>query len=205
MSILRQSLALQVIPTDNNPEGLKYPGTLATLEERCILVRMEPDFAGVAATAPVRVEFTMSNFRFHFDAAVESRDPAYIRIAKPTKIFKSTIRKARRLQLNTQIGYNIWTEPGHHNAVLTDLSAVGMKFITDRMLPRSTLLGVNVYIPGKTLRFNCQAMVRWCTRDLEVETKYTCGALFTTLSGEATRRVEKFIGDELRATGQEIS
>lgn len=206
MSILRQSLALQIIPIDDNPEGLKFPGVLEQLEEQHIKVKMEPDFDSAPRSDIVRVEFTMANFKFHFDAALApEREGQFIRLAKPTKIFKSTIRKGQRLKLNTQIGYNVWTEPGQHNATLTDLSSVGMKFITNRHLPKNTLLSVNVYFPGKSLRFICQAMVRWCTRDLEIETRYVCGVIFTTLSNDATKRVEKFIADELKNGGTEAS
>lgn len=206
MSILSKSLALQIIPVDDNPEGLKFPGILEELQERHIKVKMEPDFAAAPRSETVRVEFTMANFKFHFDSAmVQNSDGSFILISKPTKIFKSTIRKAQRLRLNTQIGYNVWTEPGLHNAVLTDLSSVGMKFIATRPLAKNTLLSVNVYIPGKSLRFICQAMVRWCTRDLEIETRYVCGAIFTTLSNEATKRVEKFIADELKNGDAEAS
>ncbi len=204
MSILRQSLALQIIPADDNPEGLKYPGILEELQEQHIKVKMEPDFASAPKSDMARVEFTMANFKFHFDSAISpARDGNFIHITKPTKIFKSTIRKAKRLHLNTPIGYNVWTEPGLHNAILTDLSSVGMKFIADRPLQKNTLISVNVYFPGKSLRFICQAMVRWCTRDLEMETRYTCGIIFTTLSNDATKRVEKFIEDELKNGGTE--
>lgn len=204
MSILRQSLALQIIPVDDNPEGLKFPGILEELQENFIKVRMEPDFASAPKSHLARVEFTMANFKFHFDSTITPEPGgSFICITKPTKIFKSTIRKAKRLKLNTQIGYNVWTEPGLHNAILTDLSSVGMKFITNRPLQKNTLLSVNVYIAGKSLRFICQAMVRWCTRDLEIETRYTCGAIFTTLSNDATKRVEKFIEDELKSGGME--
>jgi c-di-GMP-binding flagellar brake protein YcgR len=191
---------------DDNPEGLKFPGVLEVLDEKHIKVKMEPDFVRAPRSAVVRVEFTMANFKFHFDSTVDvKREGDFICIVKPSRIFKSTIRKGKRLKLNTQIGYNVWTEPGLHNAILTDLSSVGMKFITTRPLVKDTLLNVNVYLPGKSLRFICQAMVRWCIRDAEVETKYTCGVLFTTLSNDATKRVEKFIADELKGAGEEAS
>lgn len=202
MSILRQSLALQIIPADENPEGRKYQGILETLEDRHIKVRMDPVYREAPVSPLARVEFTMANFRFHFDSSVEpdgARD--IIAISKPTKIFKSTIRKSSRLRLDVTIGYNIWTEPGRYEATLTDLSSVGMKVLTDRMLPKNTLINVNVYLPGKSLRFICQGIVRWCTRSLEVEARYACGVLFTTLSNEATKRVEKFIREELDKNG----
>lgn len=202
MSILRQSLALQIIPADENPEGRKYQGILETLEDRHIKVRMDPAYREVPASQLVRVEFTMANFRFHFDSTVEPNGTGdIIAISKPTKIFKSTIRKSPRLRLDVTIGYNIWTEPGRFEATLTDLSSVGMKMITDRMLPKNTLININVYLPGKSLRFICQGIVRWCTRSLEVEANYTCGVLFTTLSNDATKRVEKFIREEQDKTG----
>ena len=69
------------------------------------------------------------------------------------------------------------------------------------MLPKNTLININVYLPGKSLRFICQGIVRWCTRSLQVEADYTCGVLFTTLSNDATKRVEKFIKEELDKTG----
>jgi len=201
MSILRQSLALQVMPIDDNPEGLKYQGILEELEDRHIKVRMDPEFVHAPVSDIVRVEFAIANFKFRFDAPMSSkREGNFIRISKPTQIYKSIIRKAPRLHLNTQISYNVWTEPGQHSAILTDLSSVGMKMITTRQLAKNTLLSVNVYIPGKSLRFICQAMVRWCTRDLDIDAKYTCGVLFTTLSTEATKRVEKFIGEEIGKT-----
>ncbi len=202
MSILRQSLALQLIPADENPEGSKYQGILASLEDRHIKVRMDPAYREAPASQAVRVEFTMANFRFHFDSTVEANGAGdIISISKPTKIFKSTIRKSQRLQLDVTIGYNIWTEPGRFEATLTDLSSVGMKVFTDRMLPKNTLLNINVYLPGKTLRFICQGIVRWCTRSLEIDARYSCGVLFTTLSNDATKRVEKFIADELGNNG----
>ncbi len=202
MSILRQSLALQIIPADENPEGRKYQGILETLEDRHIKVRMDPAYREAPASEAVRVEFTMANFRFHFDSSAErAASGDIISISKPTKIFKSTIRKSPRLRLNVTIGYNIWTEAGRFEATLTDLSAVGLKMITDRMLPKNTLININVYLPGKALRFICQGIVRWCTRSLEVEANYTCGVLFTTLSNDATKRVEKFIKEELDKTG----
>lgn len=202
MSILRQSLPLQIIPADENPEGLKYQGVLDSLEDHHIKVRMDPAFLGAPASAALRVEFTMANFRFHFDSTIAGdRTGDIISIAKPTKIFKSTIRKSARLALDVTIGYNIWTEPGRYDGVLTDLSSVGLKMFTDRMLPKNTLINLNVYLPGKALRFICQGIVRWCTRSLDAETRYTCGVLFTTLSNDATKRVEKFIQDELGRVG----
>ncbi len=202
MSILRQSLALQIIPADENPEGRKYQGILETLEDRHIRVKMDPAYLEAPPSEAVKVEFTMANFRFHFDSSAERAAPGdIISITKPTKIFKSTIRKSPRLSLNVTIGYNIWTEPGRYEATLTDLSAVGMKMIADRMLPKNTLININVYLPGKSLRFICQGIVRWCTRSLQVEADYTCGVLFTTLSNDATKRVEKFIKEELEKTG----
>ncbi len=202
MSILRQSLALQIIPADENPEGRKYQGVLETLEDSHIKVRMDPVYRDAPASKQVRVEFTMANFRFHFDSDVEADGAGdIIAITKPTKIFKSTIRKSSRLRLDVTIGYNIWTEPGRYEATLTDLSSVGMKVLTDRMLPKNTLINVNVYLPGKSLRFICQGIVRWCTRSLEMEARYSCGVLFTTLSNEATKRVEKFIKEELGKNG----
>ncbi|MFO1471162.1 MAG: PilZ domain-containing protein [Turneriella sp.] len=201
MSILRQSLALQIIPADENPEGKKYQGILETLEDRYIQVRMDPSYREAPPSELLRVEFTMANFRFHFDSAIEPNGAGdIISIVKPTKIYKSTIRKSPRLRLDLGIGYNLWTEPGRYEATLTDLSAVGMKMFTDRMLPKNTLINMNVYLPGKSLRFICQGIVRWCTRSLETETKYGCGVLFTTLSNDATKRVEKFIKEELEKT-----
>lgn len=202
MSILRQSLALQIIPADENPEGRKYQGVLETLEDSVIKVRMDEAYREAPPSQLVRVEFTMANFRFHFDSASEGDISGdIISITKPTKIFKSTIRKAQRLKLDVTIGYNIWTEPGRFEATLTDLSSVGMKMYTDRMLPKNTLININVYLPGKSLRFICQGIVRWCTRSLEIESRYTCGVLFTTLSNDATKRVEKFIKEEHEKSG----
>lgn len=202
MSILRQSLALQIIPADENPEGRKYQGILETLEDSVVKVRIDQAYRDAPPSQLVRVEFTMANFRFHFDSSVDGNISGdIISIAKPTKIFKSTIRKALRLQLDLTIGYNIWTEPGRFEATLTDLSSVGMKMLTDRMLPKNTLINLNVYLPGKSLRFICQGIVRWCTRSLEIETRYTCGVLFTTLSNDATKRVEKFIKEEHEKAG----
>lgn len=201
MSILRQSLALQIIPVDDNPEGLKFPGVLETLEDRHIKVRMDPVFKEAPASQVIRVEFTMANFRFHFDSSVDGAPEGdIISIMKPTKIFKSIIRKAPRLQLHVAIGYNIWTEPGRFDATVTDLSSVGMKMTIDRMLPKNTLINVNVYLPGKSLRFICQGIVRWCTRNIDMDSEYTSGVLFTTLSNDATKRVEKFILEETAKT-----
>ena len=113
MSILRQSLPLQIVPVDDNPEGLKFPGVLEALEEQHIKVKMDADFLSAPRSEIVRVEFTMANFKFHFDSHIDARrDGNFIRVTKPTKIYKSTIRKGQRLRLNTQIGYNVWTEPG---------------------------------------------------------------------------------------------
>lgn len=202
MSILRQSLPIQIVPADDNPEGRKYQGILKTVEDRCIKVQMESSYRDAPPSVPVRVEFTVSNYHFHFDSTLEpNADGDIITIVKPTKIFRTMIRKSRRLKMNINIRYSIWTEPGLHEATLTDLSAVGMKILTDRMLPKNTLIHITVYVPGKSLRFICQGLVRWCTRNLDIETRYTAGVLFTTLSNEATKRVEKFIAEELDKHG----
>jgi hypothetical protein len=198
MSVLRQNLPLQIMPTDNNPEGLKFQGILEELANTEIHVRMGDDFANAPDSEALRVYFILANYSFRFD----TRRTAPIRgnlltIAKPTQLYRSVIRKARRLSLHANITFNIWTEPGLHNAVLTDLSSVGMKMTTTRLLPKGTLISVNVYLPGKSIRFICQAIVRWCTRLLTVEPQYICGVQFTTLSDEATKRIEKFIQEEL--------
>lgn len=199
MSILRQSLALQIMPIDDNPEGNRYQGVLETLGDRHLAVRVDDDYLNAPASELVRVEFTMANFRFRFDSQVETeRDGKLIRIVKPTKLFKSVIRKGQRLKLDLLIGYNVWTEPGRYEATLTDLSSVGLRMLTNRQLQKNTLISVNVYLPGKSLRFICQGLVRWCTRETSDEQRYTCGVLFTTLSNEATKRVERFVAEELQ-------
>ena len=199
MSILRQSLALQIMSIDDNPEGNRYQGILETLGDRHLTVRVDDDYLNAAASEAVKVEFTMANFRFRFDSQVEAeRNGKLIRIVKPTKLFKSVIRKGQRLKLDSVIGYNVWTEPGRYEATLTDLSPVGLRMVTDRQLAKNTLISVNVYLPGKSLRFICQGLVRWCTRETSEERRYTCGVLFTTLSNEATKRVERFVAEELQ-------
>ncbi|AFM11849.1 PilZ domain-containing protein [Turneriella parva] len=199
MSILRQSLALQIMPIDDNPEGNRYQGVLENLGDTHLTVRVDEDFLNAPLSEPVRVDFTMSNFRFRFDSQVEAaRQGNLIRILKPTKLYKSVIRKGQRLKLDAVIGYNVWTEPGRYEAVITDLSPIGLRMITDRQLPKNTLISVNVYLPGKSLRFICQGLVRWCTRETTEERRYTCGVLFTTLSNESTKRVEKFVAEELQ-------
>ncbi len=199
MSILRQSLALQIMPIDDNAEGRRYQGVLETLGDRHLSVRVDDDYLAAPVSEAVQIEFTMANFRFRFDSMVEpQREGKLIRIVKPTKLYKSVIRKGQRMKLDSVIGYNVWTEPGRYEATVTDLSSVGLRMITDRQLAKNTLISVNVYLPGKSLRFICQGLIRWCTRETSEERRYTCGVLFTTLSNEATKRIEKFVTEELQ-------
>lgn len=197
MSILRQSLPLQIMPFDDNPEGSRFQGILEMLGDRHLSVRVDDDYLAAPTSERVQVEFTMANFRFRFDSSVEQqREGKLIRIIKPTKLYKSVIRKGQRMKLDSVIGYNVWTEPGRYDATVTDLSAVGLRMVTDRQLAKNTLISVNVYLPGKSLRFICQGLIRWCTRETTEERRYTCGVLFTTLSNEATKRIERFVSEE---------
>ncbi len=187
------------MPIDDNAEGRRYQGVLETLGDRHLSVRVDDDYLGAPVSEAVQIEFTMANFRFRFDSMVEpQREGKLIRIVKPTKLYKSVIRKGQRMKLDSVIGYNVWTEPGRYEATVTDLSSVGLRMITDRHLAKNTLISVNVYLPGKSLRFICQGLIRWCTRETTEERRYTCGVLFTTLSNEATKRIEKFVTEELQ-------
>ncbi len=200
--MLHQKLPLQIMPIDENPEGKRFAGLLRAVEKAAILVDMEPEFKEYDQSDTVHVEFIMKNFRFSFDTEkLPDSQSHLLHLVKPQKIHRSVLRKAERLLLSEKFTYTIWTEQGLHEAELRDISANGIRFETQHQLAKNTLLSVNVYLRGQAIRFICQAIVRWCVRELSVEPKYICGALFTTLSREATERLSKFISEQRKKLG----
>lgn len=206
MSILSQNLPLQILPLDDNPEGNRYQAILEGLESERVRIRVDESFTALAnAGSKVRIEFTMGRYQFRFDTEiVEKIAPLQVAIRKPREIRKSTIRSSPRLAMHTPINYNIWTQKGIHTGTITDLSTVGLKMLIKQALPKNTLLGLTIAIPGKALRFICQGIVRWCRIEPDLPGQYTCGVMFTTLSNEAQQRLGKYIEQELSDTGSGI-
>ncbi|MCX7632509.1 MAG: PilZ domain-containing protein [Turneriella sp.] len=204
MSILKQNLPLSLMPLDYNPEGTRYQVILEGLTNDKVLLRVDDSLRNMLQeNLPVRIEFVMGKFQFRFDTHVVSYpDSKFIAIQKPREIRKSTIRASRRLPLHTDMTFNIWTQPGFHNAKLTDISSVGIRMLTKMPLAKNTLIGVTIQIPGKALRVICQGIVRWCRVEEELAGHYSCGVMFTTLSNDAAQRLEKYIDAELALRGE---
>ena len=201
MSLLQKSMPIQVIPLVDNQQGNKYQGVLQSLDSEFIVISVDPEYLQQPPSEAVRLEFTMQNYQYHFDSEVVSRSGnALLSIKKPTKLYRSAIRRGRRLSVCLPINFTIWTETGRYDATMTDLSPVGLKMQASRFLQKNTLLSLNVYIPGK-LRFICQGLVRWCRSDPGAEGVYECGVLFTTLSNDAAKRVARYVEEELSKQG----
>ncbi|MCC5814860.1 MAG: PilZ domain-containing protein [Leptospira sp.] len=198
MSVFQQNLPIQIIPIENNEQGLKYQGLFDSMEPDSMKIKMDDTFFEAKVENQISVEFSMSNFNFQFESILlPKRDGNCIHIAKPKVIHKSQIRKAQRLKTNIKFNYTIWTEGGRYEGTITDLSVVGIKIFTQKELRRNTLVSINVYVPGHDLRFICQGLVKWVKQDADYETDFTCGIMFTTLSIDSMKKVDKFIKNNM--------
>lgn len=200
MSVFQQNLPIQIIPSLDNEEGIKYQGILEGMESDSMKIRMDDSFFQQPISNSISVEFTMSSYNFQFESDITKTDEAsYIHIAKPKVIHKSQIRKSPRLRTKIPFHYTIWTEGGRFDGVITDISTVGIKITTLKQLKKNSLLSVNIYVPGE-LRIICQALVMWCKQNPEDEYYFVSGIKFTTLSIDSMKKVDKYIRDKISQT-----
>lgn len=204
MSILKQNLPVQILPLENNEDGIKYQGILENLEPNSIKVKMGDDFYKVTIEGPIQVEFTMSSYNFRFESAVLSKAHPSIQIKKPSTIHKSQIRKTQRIKTEQKISFTMWTEGGRYDATMTDLSTVGIKMVSGKLLHKNTLISMNVFFPGESLRFICQGLVMWCRVTPESDLFYESGVKFTTLSIDAMKKVDRYIKERLHKDGLDM-
>ncbi|MCC6275296.1 MAG: PilZ domain-containing protein [Leptospiraceae bacterium] len=204
MSILKQNLPVQIVPIEDNEDGLKYQGILENLEPQSIKIQMGEDFFRSNIHGKIQVEFTMSSYNFRFDSAVITQGSPYIHIKKPAAIHKSQIRKSPRVKTDQKISFTMWTEGGRYEATMTDLSTVGIKMISQKLLHKNTLISLNVFFPGESLRFICQGLVMWCRVTPESDLFYESGIKFTTLSIEAMKKVDRYIKERLHKESLEL-
>ena len=199
MSIFRQNLPVQIIPKSNNPEGIKYQGILEVMESVNMKIKVDESFFTKEISGNIDVEFSMASFNFKFESKImPGKEEFSIWIQKPNVIHKSQIRKTLRAKTDVKFTYTLWTEGGRFEATMTDLSIVGIKMIGAKELQKNTLLSLNVFIPGASLRFICQGLVMWCRPHPEMEYMYETGVKFTTLSIDAIKKVDKFVKDKLQ-------
>ena len=197
MSILKQNLPVQILPKKDNEEGLKFQGILENLEPLSIKIKMGDDFFTASVDGLIQVEFTMSNYNFRFDSAIINKNSPIIHINKPATIHKSQIRKSPRIKTDQKISFTMWTEGGRYDATMTDLSTVGIKMVTQKLLHKNTLISMNVFFPGESLRFICQGLVMWCRVTPESDMFYEVGVKFTTLSIDAMKKVDRYIRERI--------
>ncbi|TGN17590.1 PilZ domain-containing protein [Leptospira idonii] len=201
MSAFQQNLPVQIFPQENNPEGKKFQGILDALESDRMKIKIDENFLREKISGSILVEFSMSNYNFQFRSSIlPEREGEYISIHKPKIIHKSQIRKTERLKTYIQFSFTLWTEGGRYEGVITDISTVGIKMTSHKEIPKNTILSLNVYIPGQTLRFICQGLVMWCKKDPNREDLFLSGVKFTTLSIDAMKKVEKYILEHLNTS-----
>ncbi|MBE7413114.1 MAG: PilZ domain-containing protein [Leptospiraceae bacterium] len=197
MSILKQNLPVQIVPIEDNEEGLKYQGILENLEAQYIQIKMGEDFFRFNSSDSIQVEFTMGNYNFRFDSQVLMKANPIIQVKKPSTIHKKQIRKSHRLKTDQRISFTMWTEGGRYEATMTDLSTVGIKMISEKQLQKNTLISLNVFFPGESLRFICQGLVMWCRTTQESDLFFESGVKFTTLSIETMKKVDRYIKEKI--------
>ncbi|MCE9500549.1 MAG: PilZ domain-containing protein [Leptospira sp.] len=199
MSIFRQNLPVQIIPKSNNPEGTKYQGVLEVMETDSMKIRVDDNFFAKEISGNIDVEFSMASSNFKFESKImPGREDSSIRIQKPSVIHKSQIRKTTRAKTDVKFTFTLWTEGGRFEATMTDLSTVGIKMTGTKELQKNTLLSLNVFIPGASLRFICQGLVMWCKRHPEMDYLFETGVKFTTLSIDAIKKVDRFVKDKIQ-------
>jgi hypothetical protein len=198
MSAFQQHLPMQILPQDHNPEGLKFQGFFESMEPNRMKLEIDSEFFSETRGSAIQVEFSMSNYNFTFASELlPEREGNCIYILKPKVIHKSQIRKAPRLKCFIKFNYTIWTEGGRYEAVITDLSTVGMKMTSPNMLHKNMILSLNVFIPGSSLRFICQGLVMWSNPAPNMNNVFLSGVKFTTLSIDAMKKVDKYINEEV--------
>jgi hypothetical protein len=199
VSAFQQNLPIQILPKEQNPEGIKYQGVFEAMEPLRMKIRIDKSFHSENRSGDIVVEFAMSNFNFQFESSlIEERDGDFIYILKPRVIHKSQIRKAARLKCYIRFNFTIWTEGGRFDAIITDLSTVGLKMTGDKSLTKNTILSLNVFIPGTSLRFICQGLVMWSMPAPNRDQLFMTGVKFTTLSIDAMKKVDKYIQEQLK-------
>jgi len=198
VSAFQQNLPVQILPKEQNPEGLKYQGVFQAMEPTRMKIKIDRAFFSEKRDGDIVVEFTMSNFNFQFESTLlPETEGEFIFILKPRVIHKSQIRKTSRLKCHIKFNYTIWTESGRFDAIITDLSTVGLKMTGEKLLQKNTILSLNVFIPKTSLRFICQGLVMWSSVAPHRDNLYMTGVKFTTLSIDAMKKVDKYIQDQL--------
>jgi len=199
VTAFQQNLPVQIMPKENNPDGLKYQGVFEAMEPSRMKIKVDQDLFATEHGSDIVVEFTMSSYNFQFESSIlPEREGDFIFIIKPRVIHKSQIRKASRLKCFIKFNFTIWTEGGRYDANITDLSTVGLKMIGSKGLFKNMILSLNVFIPGTSLRFICQGLVMWSNPAPSQDNTYITGVKFTTLSIDAMKKVDKYIQEQLR-------
>ncbi|WP_411822111.1 PilZ domain-containing protein [Leptospira sp. 'Mane'] len=199
MSAFQQNLPVQILPKENNQEGHKFQGILEAMESNRMKIKIDRTFLSGDHHGAILVEFTMSNYNFQFESSLLSEvEDDFIFIIKPKVIHKSQIRKSPRLKTFIKFNFTLWTEGGRYDGVITDISTVGVKMTSEKEIYKNTILSLNVFIPGTSLRFICQGLVMWCRADPNQTHLFLSGIKFTTLSIDAMKKVDKFIQEQLR-------
>ncbi|BDA79402.1 hypothetical protein LPTSP3_g23320 [Leptospira kobayashii] len=199
MSAFQQYLPVQIFPKENNPEGHKFQGILEAMESNRMKIKIDRTFLSQNHSGSILVEFSMSNYNFQFESSLLSEtEGEFIFILKPRVIHKSQIRKSPRLKTFIKFNFTLWTEGGRYDGAITDISTVGIKMTSEKEILKNTILSLNVFIPGTSLRFICQGLVMWCRPDPNQNHLFLSGIKFTTLSIDAMKKVDKFIQDQLR-------
>ncbi|TGN14069.1 PilZ domain-containing protein [Leptospira ilyithenensis] len=199
MSAFQQNLPVQIFPKENNPEGHKFQGILEAMESNRMKIKIDQTFLSQNHSGSILVEFSMSNYNFQFESSLlPDTENDFIFILKPRVIHKSQIRKSPRLKTFIKFNFTLWTEGGRYEGAITDISTVGIKMTSEKEIHKNTILSLNVFIPGTSLRFICQGLVMWCRSDPNQNNLFLSGIKFTTLSIDAMKKVDKFIQDQLK-------